>query len=125
MTSVLATKEEPIAWKGERCSRWLAETGERSIRDILGTTDSKKRHTCYDESDGKQKEGAHNRYDSLVKERKEGLEGVWKEGLGIRLPRNPTFYMQNPTYSRALCLPAHTASEQPSLLMSISHLIRE
>jgi len=29
MTSALATKEELIAWKGERCSSWAAETAVR------------------------------------------------------------------------------------------------
>ena len=41
------------------------DCGQRSIRDILETTGSKKRHACRDESDDNEKEGAHNRYNSL------------------------------------------------------------
>jgi len=38
---------------------------QRSVRDILETTDSKKQHTRRNESDGEEKERAHNRYSGL------------------------------------------------------------
>jgi len=38
---------------------------QRSVGDILRTTDSKEQHTCRNESDGEEKEGTHNRYNGL------------------------------------------------------------